>query len=75
MTPDRLRECMAALHWGRQALAEAASVHRNTVGGWLSGRMAVPERVAAWLEQLVAYHKRHPAPPPERTRDSGAAPR
>ncbi len=62
MTPDRFRDCLQALRWRPHALAEALSCDERLVRNWSSGRMAIPERVAAWLESLACHAELHPAP-------------
>ena len=62
MTPTRLRECLAALHWSQRGLADVLDYSEGTVRGWARGARAVPPEVAEWLETLAAVHVAHPAP-------------
>ena len=66
MTPQRLREVLALLHWSQRGLAGTLGCADSLTRGWARGRSAVPAAVAEWLEELAAFHARHP--PPERWR-------
>ena len=62
MSSHRLLICLAALGWTVRELARRVDRHRTTVMRWADGQSPVPDDVAAWLETLVAFHARHPAP-------------
>ena len=62
MTPDRFRECLAALRWSQRSLAELLGVHQTTARRWATGEGIVPPNVARWLEDLAAAHQAHPLP-------------
>lgn len=62
LSPDRLRSCLQALRWRPHTLAEALSCDERMVRNWSSGRMAIPEPVAAWLDTLACHAEQHPAP-------------
>ena len=62
MTPTRLREALAALHWSQRGLAAILGVDERQVRRWAAGAYPVPERIAAWLEDLATYAEGHPAP-------------
>ena len=62
MTPERLRECLAALAWTQRGLARLLGRPEGTVRQWLAGVVRVPVDVAAWLEALARFHERHPPP-------------
>ena len=62
MTPVRLRECLALLHWSQRGLADMLNYSEGTVRGWARGARAVPPEVADWLERLAAVHASHPRP-------------
>lgn len=62
MSNRRLLICLAALGWTVRELTRRVGRHRTTVMRWASGQSPVPHDVAAWLETLVAFHARHPAP-------------
>ena len=62
MSPTRLRECLAALHWSQRGLADALAYSEGTVRGWARGAREVPAEVAEWLETLAAVHHANPAP-------------
>lgn len=70
MTPVGLADALAALGWSGRHLASLLGCHRDLTTQWLSGRVAVPDRVAAWLKTLVAAHARHPAPTDWRVRSA-----
>ena len=62
MTPTRLRECLAALHWSQRGLATILARPEGTVRQWARGATRIPEDVAAWLDKLARHHERHPPP-------------
>lgn len=62
MTPGRLGECLATLHWSQRALADILAYSEGTVRGWARGSRPVPPDVAAWLEALAAVHAANPRP-------------
>ena len=62
MTPTRLREALAALHWSQRGLAAILDIDERQVRRWAVGAYPVPVRIAAWLEGMAAYAERHPAP-------------
>ena len=66
MTPQRLREVLALLHWSQRGLADTLGCADSLTRGWARGRSVVPDGVAAWLEELAAFQAQHP--PPERWR-------
>lgn len=74
MTPARLRECLSILGWTQRGLAELLLCNNRVVRRWASGDGTVPERVAAWIERLAAYHARHPPPAQWKTRGLTVAP-
>lgn len=61
MTPDRFRECLAALDWSQRGLADLLGVQERQVRRWAQGAR-IPEPVADWLELLARFHKAHPPP-------------
>lgn len=69
MTPDRLRECLAALEWTQRGLARVLDRDEGTVRQWARGAVQIPEDVASWLDGLARHHESHP--PPQR-HDSAA---
>lgn len=62
MTPTRLRECLAALHWTQRGLAAILGCSDSLTRRWAAGSDTVPPAVAAWLEGLTAAHAAHPVP-------------
>jgi hypothetical protein len=65
MTPTRLHEILAALHWSQRDLADWSGYDERQVRRWAAGAN-IPLPVAAWLEQCMTWHKRNP--PPKRSR-------
>ena len=64
MTPDRLRACLAALHWTQRGLARILNRPEGTVRQWARGAVRIPPDVAEWLEQVASLIQS--APPPRR---------
>lgn len=62
MTPTRLRECLAALHWTQRGLAAILGCSDSLTRRWAAGNDTVPPAVATWLEALTAAHAAHPVP-------------
>jgi len=62
VTPTRLREALAALHWSQRGLAAILDIDERQVRRWAAGTYPVPERIAAWLEGMARYAESHPAP-------------
>lgn len=54
MTPPRLRECLATLHWIQRGLAATLGCFDSLTRRWAAGGDTVPPIVAAWLEALTA---------------------
>jgi hypothetical protein len=54
MTPDRLRECLALLHWSQRGLAEILYCDDRLIRRWAQGSEPVPESIARWLERLAS---------------------
>lgn len=57
MSPSRLMACLTAIRWRPLNLAQALSVRRSLIDGWLLGVDPVPTRVASWLEALTFNHE------------------
>ena len=64
MTADRLRECLALLHWSQRALAEILYCDDRLVRRWAQGAEPVPGSIARWLEKLASTHEASPPPTP-----------
>ncbi|MGI4942792.1 MAG: hypothetical protein ACRYHQ_19875 [Janthinobacterium lividum] len=67
MSAHRLLFCLAMLGWGERELARQLRRNQTSVRRWTNGTTVIPENVAAWLENLVAFHQAHPAPRRQRT--------
>lgn len=62
MTPDRLRECLAALGWTQRGLARLLERQEGTVRQWARAAVQIPDDVAGWLEIRAKHAERHPPP-------------
>lgn len=62
MTPERLRECLAAIRWSQHDLARALDCTPRLVRRWTVGDIAVPSIVAQWLDRLATTHREFPPP-------------
>ena len=57
MTPARFIECLEALHWSNDQLAEIFGCDEGLVEAWALGLEEVPPKAAAWLEALAIVHE------------------
>lgn len=62
MSPDRLRACLALLHWSQRGLADILDTHPTTVRRWATGEGTIPISVGNWLEGLARAHTAAPLP-------------
>jgi hypothetical protein len=62
MSPERLREILALLHWSQRSLAIPLDCSERLPRAWAQGRETIPPIVAEWLEALAAAHEAHPPP-------------
>ena len=62
MTPDRFRECLAALRWSAKSFARAIGVSETVVRNMVSGRRAIEDDVWVYLEHHMECERRHPVP-------------
>lgn len=62
MSSHRLLICLSVLGWSVRELARRMAQSQSTVARWAGGTVDVPWKVAAWLEVLVAFHLKNPAP-------------
>ncbi|WP_018980327.1 helix-turn-helix domain-containing protein [Saccharibacter floricola] len=62
MTPTRMRECLALMHWTQRGFARVVGCSEGTVRQWARGRLDVPAPIAQWLEQTAHYMEENPAP-------------
>ena len=53
MTPDRLRAFLDTLNWHTGDLAAMAQVSPVTARRWQSGKLRIPEQVAAAIEAMA----------------------
>ncbi len=61
MSAHRLLFCLAMLGWGERELTRQLRRHQTDIRRWTNGA-TIPDDVAEWLEDLVAFHQAHPAP-------------
>ena len=64
---DRLRRLRAALrdiHWSAETLATATGMRPDSARRLLRGGRPISGWLLTWLEDLAAYHRAHPVPPP-----------
>ncbi|MDI6026752.1 hypothetical protein QBK99_11175 [Corticibacterium sp. UT-5YL-CI-8] len=57
MTPTRLQECLRALRWSDDTLAEAFGCDPDLVEAWILGFEPIPSKAAAWIETLARLHE------------------
>ena len=62
MSPARLRECLAALHWTQRGLARLLGRSESSVRQWTRGAVVVPRDVAEWLEARAGHAENHKPP-------------
>lgn len=57
MTRDRLLQCLEALHWTTETLAEALECDESLTEAWALGLAEVPMKAGSWLEVLAQAHE------------------
>jgi plasmid maintenance system antidote protein VapI len=62
MTPDRLRECLAALRWSQRGAAEILGMDPRQMRRMCAGS-PIPPALADWLERAAQWHEQNPPPP------------
>lgn len=62
MTPDRFRRRLEAFHWSHRDIADILGLDDRTTRRWASGAYPIPPDVAVWLEGLMTWLHRNPAP-------------
>lgn len=65
MTPARFVECLEALHWSNDQLAEIFGCDEALIEAWAAGFEDIPPKAAAWLETLAMVHERMEAEKPK----------
>jgi len=60
----RLRTALSDIHWSTETLAQVAGIRPNSVRRIVAGNRPVSDWLLIWLEDLAAYHRTHPVPPP-----------
>jgi hypothetical protein len=61
---QRLAAALRELRWGANALADATGMRTDSAVRLIQGRRWVADWLLTWLEDLAAYHRAHPVPPP-----------
>lgn len=64
MTPARIRECLDALRWSTNDLADRAGVNPVSARRWVAGKTEIPASIATWLEKLAIQAQTLPPRPP-----------
>lgn len=62
MTPERFNQCLDALGWSAKELAALLDIDDRNVRRWASGKLDIPDKLAAWLEDVGKYMEDHPPP-------------
>lgn len=57
MTRDRFLECLEALHWTTETLAEALECDESLTEAWALGLAEVPMKAGVWLNMLAQVHE------------------
>lgn len=57
---DILGPALAELKWSQADLAQKLSVHRNTVSGWMTGRLPLPGYAIAYLNLALSLERLRP---------------
>jgi len=67
VTPERWRECVNTLGYSNGDMARMLGRTPRRVNRWYSGKNAVPDDVADWVEAWVAEFRSWPTrnPPPQ----------
>jgi transcriptional regulator with XRE-family HTH domain len=64
MTASTFRAHLEALGWTQRGLAALLGLAHNTVHRWALDQAVIPERYAAWIENVAEFIKQHPPPRP-----------
>ena len=62
MTAPQFRAHLERLRWSQRGFATFVGVAHNTVHRWALGQAVVPERMAQWLDALLAHLHENPPP-------------
>lgn len=62
MTPEEMRAALDILGWSFTTLADKLHMNERQIRRWNAGTNPVPERVAGWLQHMVALHEANPPP-------------
>jgi len=65
MTPARLVQCLEALHWSNDQLAEIFGCDEGLIEAWVMGLEDIPPKAAAWIETLATLHEQMEAEKPK----------
>lgn len=62
MTPTRFRECCAQMDWAYRHLGRRLGRSEGNIRQWARGDVAIPPEVDSWLESVVSWVEKNPAP-------------
>ena len=65
MTPIRYREALGLLGINPAGLSLMLDCDERLARRWASGRVPIPDALAAWLEEAADLYARMPVPQPE----------
>lgn len=68
MNSLRLKDCLRAVRWSPDTLAEALGCDISLVLAWLENIEEIPIEVGAWLETLATAHNAAEAVTPDTVR-------
>ena len=62
MTASDFRARLEALGWTQRGFAALLGLAHNTVHRWALGQARIPDGIAAWLDEVLAFLQAHPPP-------------
>lgn len=65
MTPERLEECLSAIHWTPDTLARVLECDVSLVHAWLNDEAEIPLKAGAWIEIVAQHHEAFEATRPK----------
>ena len=70
LSSDRLTWLLCTIGWSSHELARQLTVGVRSVRYWLEDERPVPDAIALWLEELVAFRIAHPPPVSSRANET-----
>ena len=64
MSPERFQKCLDLLRLSQRGLAPLLDCSERLPASWANGTIAVPPKIADWLEKCVKVRATHPEPRP-----------